>query len=75
MSYSPAHWRRVGDETRRMVAEVPLEEAHPPLAHGASPSFTPDRDYCRLIEFYCPHCWVTIENEYLPPGHPLTHEI
>jgi phenylacetate-CoA ligase len=24
MSYSTAHWRRVGEETRRMVAEVPL---------------------------------------------------
>jgi phenylacetate-CoA ligase len=24
MSYSNAHWRRVGEETRRMVAEVPL---------------------------------------------------
>ena len=24
MSYSAAHWRRVGEETRRMVAEVPL---------------------------------------------------
>jgi len=29
MSYSTAHWRRVGDETRRMVAEVPLYRDRP----------------------------------------------
>jgi phenylacetate-CoA ligase len=32
MSYSAAHWRRVGEETRRMVAEVPLyrDRSEPP---------------------------------------------
>jgi phenylacetate-CoA ligase len=29
MSYSSAHWRRVGEETRRMVAEVPLYRDRP----------------------------------------------
>jgi len=29
MSYSPAHWRRVGEETRRMVTEVPLYRDRP----------------------------------------------
>jgi phenylacetate-CoA ligase len=29
MSYSRAHWRRVGDETRLMVAEVPLYRDRP----------------------------------------------
>jgi phenylacetate-CoA ligase len=29
MSYSRAHWRRVGEETRRMVAEVPLYRDRP----------------------------------------------
>ncbi len=29
MSYSTSHWRRVGDETRRMVAEVPLYRDRP----------------------------------------------
>ncbi len=29
MSYSSAHWRRVGDETRRMVAEVPRYRDRP----------------------------------------------
>lgn len=32
MSYSTSHWRRVGEETRRMVAEVPLyrDRTEPP---------------------------------------------
>ena len=29
MTYSAAHWRRVGEETRRMVAEVPLYSDRP----------------------------------------------
>ena len=62
-------------KTGCLVAEVPIEEAHPPLVDGAAYTFTPDPDYCRLIEFYCPNCAVTIENEYLPPGHPVTHDI
>ena len=58
-----------------MVADVPLHEIHPPLVEGQSYSFCPDPDYCRLLEFYCPTCGVVIENEYLPPGHPITHDI
>jgi len=37
--------------------------------------FAPDSNWCKIIEFYCPHCGVMIENEYLPPGHPITHDI
>jgi acetophenone carboxylase len=58
-----------------LVAEVPLAEAHPPLVHGQVFSFTPNADFCRLVEFYCPGCGTVIENEYLPPGHPLSHDI
>ena len=58
-----------------LVAERPLEEVHPPLVDGHEYSFRPDPDFCRLIEFYCPECSVLIENEYLPPGHPITHDI
>lgn len=58
-----------------LVAERVLEEVHPPLVEGGSYSFTPDSRYCRLVEFYCPNCGTMLENEYLPPGHPLTHEI
>ena len=37
MSYSAAHWQRVSDETRRMVAEVPLyrDRPTPPADTGA----------------------------------------
>lgn len=62
-------------KTGCMVAEVPLAEAHPPLVEGAAFSFTPDAEFCRLVEFYCPSCGTILENEYLPPGHPLTHDI
>lgn len=62
-------------KTGCVAAEVPLAEAHPPLVEGAAYSFTPDPDFCRLIEFYCPSCGTVLENEYLPPGHPLTHDI
>ncbi len=27
------------------------------------------------MEFYCPGCGTQIETEYLPPGHPITHDI
>jgi acetophenone carboxylase len=58
-----------------LVAERPLAEVHPPLVEGQSFSFCPDPDYCRLLEFYCPNCGTLLENEYLPPGHPVTHDI
>ncbi len=62
-------------KTGCLVAEVPLQEVHNPLVQGGEFSFCPDPDFCRLIEFYCPDCGTMIENEYLPPGHPLTHDI
>ncbi|MBP6382899.1 MAG: acetone carboxylase subunit gamma [Pseudomonadales bacterium] len=57
-----------------LIAEREMAEVHPPLVDAAY-NFMPHPDYCRLIEFYCPSCGTLIENEYLPPGHPLTHEI
>ncbi|WP_180900617.1 acetone carboxylase subunit gamma [Martelella soudanensis] len=62
-------------KTGCLVAEVPMEEAHPPMVEGAAFSFTPHPDFCRLVEFYCPGCGTVLENEYLPPGHPITHDI
>jgi acetone carboxylase gamma subunit len=35
----------------------------------------PDPQWCQVIEMFCPSCAVLIEVEYLPPGHPLTHDI
>ena len=58
-----------------MVAEKPFEEVHPAMVEGQAYSFSPDPEYVRLLEFYCPGCGIMIENEYLPPGHPITHDI
>ena len=62
-------------KTGTLVCQRDMSEVHPPLVEGESYSFTPDPDYCRLLEFYCPGCATLIETEYLPPGHPITHDI
>lgn len=49
-------------------------EVHPPLIEGEF-TFAPDPTWIRIIEFYCPQCGTQLETEYLPPGHPLTHDI
>ena len=38
-------------------------------------SFAPDPTWAMLVEFYCPNCGVMVENEMLPPGHPVTYDI
>ena len=38
-------------------------------------TFAPDPEWVRIIECYCPGCGTQIEVEYLPPGHPITHDI
>ncbi|MGV9713968.1 acetone carboxylase subunit gamma [Gordonia sp. NPDC003424] len=38
-------------------------------------TFSPDPDYCRIVEYYCPGCATQIEVEYLPPGHPPAVDI
>jgi acetone carboxylase, gamma subunit len=38
-------------------------------------SHAPDPAWCRIVEFYCPGCQTQLEVEYLPPGHPLTHDM
>ena len=42
---------------------------------AAQYNFAPDPNWVRIIEFCCPKCGVQIETEYLPPGHPITHDI
>lgn len=46
-----------------------------PLQFDGEHSFTPDPTWCRIVEYYCPGCGAQVETEYLPPGHPLTHDI
>lgn len=38
-------------------------------------TFTPDPNWCQIVEFYCPSCGTMVEVEYLPPGHPPLHQI
>ena len=57
-----------------LVAERMPQEIHNPVIDGPY-SFAPDKDWVRIVEFYCPSCARMIETEYLPPGHPITHDI
>lgn len=57
-----------------LVAERDPREIHAPVLEGEY-SFSPDPDWSRILEFYCPDCGRQIETEYLPPGHPITHDI
>jgi acetophenone carboxylase len=57
-----------------LVADRDPTEIHPNIIK-AEYSFGPDPLWVRLLEFYCPECGRQIETEYLPPGHPVTHDI
>lgn len=52
-------------------------EIHRPLLDPAkyARTYSPNPDWCRILEYYCPHCGTMIETEYLPPGHPPVHDI
>lgn len=58
-----------------LVYERDPREVHNPRVEGFAYSFAPDPEWCRIIEFYCPHCGTLVEVEYLPPGHPILHDI
>ncbi|RJP28638.1 MAG: acetophenone carboxylase [Actinobacteria bacterium] len=49
-------------------------EIHDPVIEGEW-SFAPDPGMVLILEYYCPNCGVMIENDYLPPGHPVIHDI
>lgn len=57
-----------------LIAAREPSEVHPPGFDGAS-TYAPNADWCRIVECYCPGCGTQVEVEYLPPGHPLTHDI
>ena len=61
-----------------VVAERDPRDVHPALIEPTQPggyTLAPDPEWCRIVEFYCPECAAMMEVEYLPPGHPLTHDI
>jgi len=57
-----------------LVADRDPHEVHRPVVQGEY-TFSPDPEWCRIVEFYCPNCATLLEVEYLPPGHPITHDI
>ncbi len=50
-------------------------EIHVPFDPPTEFGFSPHPDWCRIVEVYCPGCAVMFDVEYLPPGHPVTHDI
>ncbi len=57
-----------------LVYDRDPRDIHPPIFDGDY-TFSPDPEWVRILEFYCPGCGIQIETEYLPPGHPITHDI
>lgn len=68
------YWARDSYKKGCLVAERDPRSIYPPVLEG---EFTcaPDPEWVRIVEFYCPKCGTMIENEFLPPGHPVTHDI
>jgi acetophenone carboxylase len=63
-----------GDYKRGLlVGEREPSEIHPAGFEGEY-TFAPKGNWIRILEFYCPGCGRQVETEYLPPGHPLTHD-
>lgn len=57
-----------------LVYDRDPQEIHPPEIEGDF-TFSPDPEWMRFVEFYCPGCGTLLETEPLPPGHPITHDI
>lgn len=57
-----------------LVAERDPREIHRPILEGEH-TLSPDPNWIRILEFYCPGCGRQVETEYLPPGHPVTADI
>jgi acetone carboxylase gamma subunit len=57
-----------------LVHDRDPREIHPPVIEGEF-TLSPDPEWVRIVEFYCPGCGTQVETEYLPPGHPITHDI
>lgn len=63
-------------KTGLLVYERDPREIHDPILDPSYEfTYAPDPKWCRIVEFYCPSCGTQVEVEYLPPGHPLTHDI
>lgn len=70
----------LGDATRNykeacLLYDRDPREIHRPFEDETPFSFSPNPEWCRIIEVYCPGCGVMFDAEYLPPGHPVTHDV
>jgi acetone carboxylase gamma subunit len=70
----------LGPATANYKEACLLFDRDPREIHGTFPgdpefSFSPHPDWCRIVEVYCPSCATMLDIEYLPPGHPPTHDI
>ncbi|MFC1847855.1 acetone carboxylase subunit gamma [Chloroflexota bacterium] len=65
------HFTLVYDRDPHGIHKPYIEPGSSPFGHTCSP----DPEWCRILEFYCPGCATMFEAEYLPPGHPPTHDI
>lgn len=52
-------------------------EIHKPIINPELYEFTfsPDPEWVRILEYYCPNCATQVEVEYLPPGHPPAYDM
>jgi acetone carboxylase gamma subunit len=68
---------RQGVKRGLLVRERDPAEVHRPLIDPEryELTFAPDANWCRMLEYCCPGCAVLVEVEYLPPGHPVSHDI
>lgn len=57
-----------------LVYDRDPREIHQPVIEGDY-TFSPDPNWVRLVEFYCPGCGTMVETETLAVGHPITHDI
>ena len=74
--------RRLGaarDNYKRglLVYDRDPREIHKPLLDPKlyDRTYSPDPQWCRILEYYCPQCGTMVEVEYLPPGHPPLRDI
>jgi acetone carboxylase, gamma subunit len=58
-----------------LLAARDPREIHQSFEGDPEYSFSPDPDWCAIVEVYCPECGYLLDTEYLPPGHPPTHDV
>ena len=50
------------------------QEIWPPVS-GEELDYSPNPEWCSIVEYYCPECGTMVEVDVLPPGHPIIYDI